>query len=194
MSTTLELKGEVWYFGNSAVGNYQWASTPHLEGRIEENFGPIDLFVCDRRGRRRGGDVTTVDIDPQWRPHIVADMNALPFAEKSFRLSFFDPPYDAAYKNAWQEVKRVTDETAVGLSHYVMDAGHGWKLAALVPVMIGAGSWHRIRVLTVVRRIEGRGLEKQRKRSEWKRARRARARLVSMVAEDAFGPRGPEVP
>jgi hypothetical protein len=41
----------------------------------------------------RGLELTTLDIDPARRPDVVGDFRALPFADRSFDVAVFDPPY-----------------------------------------------------------------------------------------------------
>src|SRR3990167_6034617 len=125
----LEVMG-CWYFGNVSIGGKSWETPRGMEEKMETQWGPIDLFVCDRQGKKRGDKRMTVDIEPKWNPHVVADMNALPFDSRAFRFSFWDPPYDRPYGKAWNEVKRVSDELAAGLHWYILPAGVGWKIAA----------------------------------------------------------------
>ena len=53
-------------------------------------------------------NAVTVDINPKNNPTVVADWNNLPFPDRHFDFSFWDPPYDKRYDGGLREIARVT--------------------------------------------------------------------------------------
>jgi hypothetical protein len=91
-------------FGGYAEG---WTTPPFVPSIMREHGFDPDLYVCNH-AQRLG--VTTVDADRAWHPTVVGDMAHLPFRDRSFRCAFFDPPYEAPYRAAVEELGRVCRE------------------------------------------------------------------------------------
>ncbi len=143
-------------FGGLGAG---W-KTPTLIPRILREYGyEPDLYVCDRTQRL---EVVTLDILPSVHPTIVGDMNSLPFADRTFRCGFFDPPYNGPYKRAVNELLRVCSEKAAVLHERDIAPGYigvnglrvppqewGWRREASVLLLCGNDA--RVRCLNLFR-------------------------------------------
>jgi len=105
-------------FGGLGAG----LKTPSLIPQIlrDNGFEP-DLYLCDRTGRLQG---LRVDASRKVRPDVIADMNHLPFKDRSFQCGFFDAPYDVPYKKAVNELLRVCSRKAAVL--HIRDIGPGY--------------------------------------------------------------------
>jgi hypothetical protein len=101
----------------------------------------------------RGLKLTTLDIDPAGRPDALADFRALPFADRSFDVATFDPPYmtdtsersimggrfghfatiadlELAVRLGCREAARVS---RLGMIVEVMNQTHGSRLMRMTP-------------------------------------------------------------
>ena len=96
------------------VGHFSGWRTNRRTFRLLRELGvEPDLFVCEQTQRL---GAVTVDYDRRFKPTVLADFNALPFVDGAFDTTFFDPPYDRAYKRGLIECFRVT-RTTVALLH-----------------------------------------------------------------------------
>ena len=130
-----------------------WNTPQHVPGILREFGYEPDVYVCDRTQRVHG---VRVDIERKWRPDIVADMNRLPFRDRAFRCTFFDPPYDVPYKKAVREVARVSSERLAVLHvrdvHVPFVRSDPWRREATILLLCGRDSV--VRCLNLWRRWE----------------------------------------
>ena len=101
--------------------------------RIEETISEHPLLhVCC--GNHKFGDVT-IDIDITVNPMVVSDVRSLPFKDNSFRASFMDCPWTAAWKknvaDAMKELLRVSPIVFV-----ISPWTYGSSIAALTEIRV----------------------------------------------------------
>lgn len=80
----------------------------------------------------------TVDIDPENNPTVVADWNNLPFPDRHFKFSFWDPPYDKRYDPGLREIARVTDQRLAILHQIIYPQSpilSSWEKYALIGII-----------------------------------------------------------
>lgn len=122
------------------------------------------LHLCS--GGLRGG--VTVDIRPEMKPAVVADVRKLPFADAAFDFVLADPPYSPEWnallyglpKRTYpspmailREAGRVTRAGGrLGILHYIVPqhAAATWRLVGVWGVTFSVGQ--RIRAFTVYER------------------------------------------
>lgn len=83
---------DVWGLGPSSNG-YPGAFPRGFINRIQENkwWGDERLWLF--AGSHKDGGGTTVDINPECQPDVVANCESLPFDDGSFDFVCLDPPY-----------------------------------------------------------------------------------------------------
>ena len=95
-------------------------------------------------------DATTVDIDPDNNPTVVANWDNLPFEDDSFYYAFWDPPYDKRYVQGLREIVRVTSFIIAILHQLVYPQKpilEHWEKRAIIGVTTGPNM--RIRCLQI---------------------------------------------
>ena len=94
----------------------------------------------------------TVDINPNNNPTYVADWKDLPFKDRQFNYSFWDPPYDKRYDKELREILRVTDKQIAILHQILYPNPKGWVKKAIIGVTTGPNM--RIRCLQIYERLK----------------------------------------
>lgn len=123
----------------------KWGSGALVE-RIKQTWGPPDIVFGKQD--QVSGPWVTVDKDSKVKPTIVADWCALPFKDKSFKFSYWDPPYlgyvgkdgDVHYNrmdNCLREICRVSSERIVILSPLIYPCPENWKRDAVISCTYG---------------------------------------------------------
>ena len=80
---------------------------------------------------------TTVDINPDNNPTVVADWSDLPFEDKEFDFAFWDPVYDRLYPECLREILRVTKRRVAILHQIVYPNPIGWIKRAMISITTG---------------------------------------------------------
>lgn len=126
-----------------------WGCPTILE-RMNEFLGESPDIYLGLTDGIDDSSATTVDINPENNPTVVADWNDLPFENDSFEFGFFDPPYDHRYDGGLRELVRVCSRRIAILHQLIYPQKpilSSWEKYAIVAVTTGPNM--RIRALQI---------------------------------------------